>query len=128
MGLFSKKSKANPAVEIDGIKIEYDLANEFWQFSHKGQDFVAYSATFVIPSQARLSSILTDIEKLKPEMIQRFSKEVRANDGEIFLVNLTDLQAQDSFEVSWSGGKSWGDMGVDFTIRNHAITDEAWGD
>src|SRR5690349_41041 len=128
MGLFSKKSKANPAVEIDGIKIEYDLANEYWQFSRKGADFVAYSATFIIPSEALLSSILADIENLQPEMIQRLSKEVKANDGETFLINLTDLHAQDSFEVSWSSGKSWGDMGVDFTIRNHAITDESWGD
>jgi len=128
MGLFSKRSKANPAVEIDGIKIEYDLANEYWQFSHKGADFVAYSATFIIPSEALLSSILAATENLQPEMIQRLSKEVKADDGETFLINLTDLHAQDSFEVSWSSGKSWGDVGVDFTIRNHAITDESWGD
>jgi len=128
MGLFSKRSKANPAVEIDGIKIEYDLANEDWQFSHKGADFVAYSATFIIPSEALLSSILAATENLQPEMIQRLSKEVKADDGETFLINLTDLHAQDSFEVSWSSGKSWGDVGVDFTIRNHAITDESWGD
>src|SRR5690242_3909188 len=80
------------------------------------------------PRRHRFQSILADTENLQPEMIQRLSIEVKANDGETFLINLTDLHAPDSFEVSWSSGKSWGDVGVDFTIRNHAITDESWGD
>ena len=41
---------------------------------------------------------------------------------------LTDLHASGNYGVSWSGGESWGDMGVDFRISNHEITDEAWGD
>lgn len=134
MGLFSKKVKANPVVETQGLRIQYDSENEVWQFSYQGTDFVAYGATFVVPTPERLASIQGDIDKLRPEMVRRLaewwrdSKDVKTNDGESYLVNLTDLQSLGTFEVSWSGGDSWGDVGVDFTINNHAITDESWGD
>jgi hypothetical protein len=134
MGLFSKKPRTNATVEIEGLRAEYDLANECWQFSHKGADFVAYGTALVVPSEERLSSIIADIDKLRPEMIRRLaegwkdSKDVKTNDGETFRVNITDLASQGSFDVSWSGAESWGDMGIDFTIKDHAITDESWGD
>jgi hypothetical protein len=134
MGIFSKKTKPHPAIETQGLRIEYDTRNECWQFSYAGTDFVAYGTAFVAPPQERLLSILADIEKLRPEMLRRLaeglkdSPEVKTNDGETYLVNLTDLHSQGSFEVSWSGGESWGDMGIDFTISNHEITDESWGD
>jgi len=134
MGLFSKEPKANPAVETEGLRIEYDSANDCWQFSHHGADFIVYGTTVVVPSQERLSSILADIEKLRPEMTRRLvegwkdSKDVKASDGEICFVNLTDFHSEGNFVVTWSGGQSWGDMGIDFTIANHEITDESWGD
>ena len=31
-------------------------------------------------------------------------------------------------DVSWSDGSTRGDMGIDFTIQNHAIAVESWGD
>ncbi len=130
MGLFTTKTKAKPAVETQGLRIEYDAKGEMWQFSHKGTDFVAYGATFVVPSPDRLASVLADVEALRPEMVRRVagSGNVKPNDGESCFVNLTDLESSGSFEVSWSGGESWGDMGVDFTIKNHKVIDEAWGD
>ncbi len=130
MGLFTKKAKANPVVETQGLRIQYDPTSEIWQFSHNGTDFVGYGTTFVVPSPERLASIQADIDRLRPEMTRRLadSKNVKSNDGETYLVNLTDLQSSGTFELSWSGGESWGDMGVDFTINNHDITDESWGD
>lgn len=134
MGFFSKGTKANPVIETEGVRIEYDPEIECWQFSHKSNDFVAYATALVLPTQEQLASILADIIKLRPEMAQRMakgctvSKGVRTNDGETYLVNVTDFCAQGTFVVSWSGGKSWGDMGVDFTITNHEIADESWGD
>ena len=134
MGLFSKKTKAKPVVETQGLRIEYDPEHELWQFSHKGTDYVAYGPTFVVPPVERLASIQADIDRLRPEMIRRLAegwkdaKDVKTNDGESYLVNLTDFHSSGTFEVSWSGGESWGDMGVDFTINNHEITDESWGD
>jgi hypothetical protein len=50
------------------------------------------------------------------------------NGGEEFSVNLTDFQSDGTFEVSWSGGATWGDMGIEFTIKDHVIADESWGD
>ncbi len=134
MGLFSKKIKTNPVVETQGLRIKYNTVNEIWQFSHKGVDFVAYGAMFVVPPPERLLSVLEDIDRLRPEMIRRLvegwkdSKDVRTNDGESYRVNLTDFHSPGSFEVSWSGGASWGDMAIDFTITNHEITEECWGD
>jgi hypothetical protein len=134
MGLFSKKVKANPVVETQGLRIEYDTGNEIWQFRHQDAHFVAYGTTFVVPPPERLAAILSDIDRLRPEMIRRLAagceemKDIKTNDGETYLVNLTDLHSEGGFDVSWSGGESWGDMGVDFTITNHAITDESWGD
>jgi hypothetical protein len=134
MGIFSKKIKAKPVVETQGLRIEYDPEDEIWQFTHNGADFVAYGTAFVVPSLERLSTIQADIDRLRAEMTRRLaegwkdSKDVKTNDGESYLVNLTDLHSQGSFEVSWSGGESWGDMGIDFTISNHEITDESWGD
>ena len=134
MGLFSKKAKVNPVVETQGLQIQYDAENEIWQFSYKGADFIVYGTTLVVPSLERLAGIQTDIDRLRPEMSRRLaegwkdSKDVKTNDGESYLVNLTDLHSSGTFEVSWSGGESWGDVGVDFTISNHEITDESWGD
>jgi hypothetical protein len=134
MGIFSKKTKSNPVVETQGLRIEYDPASECWEFSHEGIAFIAYGTTSVVPSQEHFSSILTDMNKLRPEMARRLaegwkdSEDVKANDGETCLVDITELHSQGDFVASWSGGESWGDMEVDFTITNHEIADESWGD
>ncbi len=134
MGLFSKKTKARPTIETQGLRIEYDPDNEIWQFRDNDIEFVVYGTTCVVPSPDQLAAIHADISKLRPEMVRKLAagwkdwQGVRMDDGETFLVNLTDLRSQGSFEVCWSGGESWGDMGIDFTISNHEITDESWGD
>ena len=134
MGLFSKKSKPKPAIETLGLRIEFDPDNEVWQFSDNGIDFVFYGPACVAPSRDQLTDIHADLTRLRPEMMRKLAEGwkqwpgVKMNDGETLLVNLTNLHSESSFEVCWSGGASWGDMGIDFTIKNHAITDESWGD
>jgi hypothetical protein len=134
MGLFSKKPKLNPVIDTQGLRIEYSIDHAWWEFTHQGVNFISYGANFSCPSREQLRSILSDVEKLKPEMIMRLAdgwkdwKGIKMNDGETICVNLTDFQSQGSFEVSWAGGSTWGDMGIDFIVKDHALTDEAWGD
>jgi hypothetical protein len=134
MGLFSKKCKPHPVIETHGLRIEYKTEDEFWRFTHDGVEFVSYGTAFVVPAPDCVSSIVADVERLGPEMRRRvgeFWKDhdgVKINDGETFFVDLTQLHAEGSFDVSWSGGKSWGDMAIDFTILNHEIANETWGD
>ena len=134
MALFSKKPKIKPTVETQGLRIEFDSESEIWQFSDKGMDFVVYGSTCAAPSPEQLMEIQADVTRLRPDMTRRLGEGLRncegakMNDGESILVNITDFQSQGAFEVCWSGGESWGDMGVDFTIKNHEITDESWGD
>jgi hypothetical protein len=47
---------------------------------------------------------------------------------ESYSINVQDFATDKTFTVSWSDGASWEDLGVDFTIKDHAITDESWGD
>lgn len=134
MGLFSSKPKAKPTITASGLQIEYDTGNECWQFRHQSTEFIAFGPSFVLPSDERLSAILGDIRALLPEMEARIEKEfsetpeVKTKDGETYMVDLSGGDAPDVYVVSWSGGASWGDLAVDFTIKNHGIINEAWGD
>ena len=134
MGLFSKKANQHPSIETQGLRIVYHLDHEWWEFGLQDTNFISHGSTFSCPTQAQLALILSDIAKLRPEMIQRLAKGwngwkgVRMNDGEEYSVNLTDFHSDGGFEVSWSGGATWGDMGINFKIKDHAITDELWGD
>lgn len=134
MSLFSKEPKVQPTIETQGLRIEFDSENGIWQFSDRGFDYVIYGSRCAAPSPEQLSEIHTDINRLRPEMTRRLVEGLRdcqgakMNDGETFLVNPTDFQSQAAFEVCCSGGESWGDMGIDFTIENHEITDESWAD
>ena len=134
MALFSKKPKVKWIIKTQGLQIEFDPENGIWQFSDGGVDFVLYGSTCAVPSPEQLREIQAEINRLCPEMNRRLAEGLRdcegakMNDGETFLVNLTDFTSEGSFEVCWSGGESWGDMGVDFTIKNHEISDESWGD
>jgi hypothetical protein len=134
MALFSKKPKVKPTIETQGLRIEFDSENGIWQFNDEGFDFVIYGSRCAMPSPEQLREIEADINRLRPEMIRRLEEGLRdcegakMNDGETFLVNVTDLQSQGAFEVCWSGGQSWGDMGIDFMIKNRGISDESWGD
>ena len=134
MGLFTKKTKIKPVVETQGLRIEFDSEYEIWQFNDGGINFVVYGPVCEAPSRDQLGEIRSDINRLRPEMAQKVAhglkdyEGVKTNDGETFVVNITDLQSQGTFDVCWSGGESWGDMGVDFTIKNHEIKEESWGD
>ncbi len=121
-------------LETQGLLIEYDMASEIWQFSHNGADFVAWGTTFVVPAQERLCSIQGEIEKLLPEMGRRLAKGWKDSNATginveaSYIINLTDLHSHGTYDVQWSGDESWGDVVVDFTINDHDIADESWGD
>jgi len=60
--------------------------------------------------------------------MSEWGDDSKLDDGESFSINVQDFATDKSLTVSWSDGASWGDLGVDFTIKDHAIVDESWGD
>jgi len=134
MGLFSKTPKPDPKITVEGIEILFHREHEWWEFKYRGVDFISYDIALAMPTKAELDTILADLDSLKPEMRSRLKKglvgwsDSKLDDGESFMVDVKDFVASKTFSVSWSGGASWGDMGADFTIKNHEIIDEAWGD
>ncbi len=135
MGLFSETPKTNPKVIVEGVEIIFQLEHEWWEFTHRGSEFCSFGSALTLPSKAQLDGILNTLESLKPEMRSRLKKgliewgdDSKPDDGELYSVNVQDFIVKGTFEVSWSGGKSWGDLGLEFTIKGDAIIDEAWGD
>src|SRR5262245_17275473 len=134
MGLFSKTPKPNPKITVEGIEITFHQEYEGWEFKYKGNGFCSFGSALTLPPRAELDSILDTFESVKLEMRTRLQKglsewgDCKLDDGESHLINIQDFAAQKTFTVSWSDGASWGDLGVDFTIRDHAIIDESWGD
>jgi hypothetical protein len=134
MGLFSKTPKPNPKITFEGIEFIFNRAHEGWEFTYRGAEFCSFEAALSLPSRAALDSILDSVESLKPEMRKRLAKglsgwgDSRLDDGESCSINIQDFTTDQAFTVSWSGGASWGDLGVDFTIKDHQIMDESWGD
>ena len=134
MGLFTKRQKPNPGIAAQGLEIEYDSDHECWKFQYRGMDFVCFGTFLRLPTKEQLDALLETAESLKPEMRARLEKELKGygnlklDDGESCLVNVEEFAATGVFIVSWSDGASWGDMAADFTIKDGAIIDEAWGD
>lgn len=138
MGFFSKKPppkpQQNPTIEFGGIPVTYNVEHEWWDFTHESVDFISYGPPFKMPSREHLDGVLADVTRLMPEMKSRLGKrlrewgDVKVDDGETFTVNLTELGKEGTYEITWSGGALWGDMGVDFVIQNGKIDDEVWGD
>ena len=136
MGLFSKASKPNPKLIVEGIEIEFHPDYRGWKFVYRETEFSSYELAFSLPSKQELDAILDMLESLKPEMKSRLEKGLSKwsdpastlGEGESYLVDVEEFVGKGTFIVSWSGGESWGDLGVDFTISDHAIIDEAWGD
>lgn len=132
--VFSRTHRPNPVIGTQGLRIEYHLEHDLWKFSYEGTHFISYGSMFSCPTQAQLDTILSDIDRLRPEMIQRLAhgwkdyEGVKLDDGEVFSVNLTDFTSERTFDISWSRGPTWGDMIIDFTIKDHAIINESWGD
>lgn len=134
MGLFWKTPKPNPKIAFEGVEFTFHRDHDWWEFTYCGAEFCSYEATLSLPTKAELDSIVNTVASLMPEMRKRLAKglaewgDSKLDDGESYSINLQDYATDRSFTVSWSDGASWGDLGVDFTIKNHAITDESWGD
>jgi hypothetical protein len=134
MGLFSRQKKPSPTIEAGGLKVIYDTESEAWEFSFEGVEFVSYGNDFKQPTREQIITILEGLKRLKPEMVRRLEAgwreygNIPVSDGESFFVNISDLETTGEYEVCWSGGANWGDMGIDFLIKDHAIVDESWGD
>ena len=135
MGLFSKTPKSNPKITVEGVDITFHQEYGGWTFTYRGAEFSSFESGLSLPTKAELDSILNTVESLKPEMRKRLQKGLsewgngsKLDDGESYSINVQDFAADKSLTVSWSNGASWGDLGVDFTIKDHAITDESWGD
>ncbi len=134
MGLFSKAPKPNPKIIVEGLEISFHQEYGGWEFTYRGTLFSSFEPILILPARAELDSILNTLESLKPEMKTRLQKglsewgDSRLDDGESYSVNIQDFATYKSFIVSWSEGSSWGDLGVDFTIKDHVIVDESWGD
>lgn len=134
MGLFSKTPKPNPKIVAEGIEIEFHRDHEWWSFTYRGTVFSSYELSFTLPRKEEIDAILATVESLKPEMELRLkngpdeSGGVQLGEGESYVVDANQFATDGTFVVSWSGGTSWGDMGIDFTIKGNAIIDEGWGD
>jgi len=134
MGLFSKTTKPNPKIVIHGIEIEFHPDHEWWGFTYRGTKFSCFQLSLTLPTNVELDAILDTVESLKQEMRSRLKKglsqwgDSKLDDGESYSVDLHDFATDKTFTVSWSDGASWGDLGVDFTIKDQAIVDETWAD
>ncbi len=135
MGLFSKKPKPDPKIKFEGVEFTFHRTYEWWEFTYRGTEFSSHDLLFELQTKAELDSILSTLETLMPEFKMRVEKglkewsETSLGDGVSYSVDLTNPSKDGSYSVSWSGGEeSWGDMAVDFTIKDHKIIDESWGD
>ncbi len=134
MGLFSKTPKPNPKLIIDRVEVEFHPDYGGWEFRYRGTEFLSFEPALTMPTKTQLDSILETVESLKPDLRARLQKGLREwgdcklDDGESYSINVQDFATSGSFIISWSDGESWGDLGVDFTIKDHAIADESWGD
>ena len=134
MGIFSRKPQPKPMITIEGIEVYYDPDQNWWEFTYREQEFISFSSQLNMPNQDELNTILSSVATLTTEMLERLEKgwkeweKVKMNDGESSAINIENFSREGSFEVSWSGGASWGDIGIDFTIKNQKIVDESWGD
>jgi len=134
MGIFSKTPKSHPKITVEGIEITFHQEYGGWAFTYRGAEFSSFESALILPSKVEVDSILDTVESLKAEMRTRLQKglsgwgESKVDDGESYSIDVQEFVTDKSFTVSWSDGASWGDLGVDFTIKDHAITDESWGD
>ena len=134
MGLFSKTPKPNPKMTFEGIEFTFHRDNEWWEFTYRGTKFSSFEPVLILPTKAQLDSILSTIESLMPELRIRLKKGLsewsysKIDEGETYSVDVKAFARDGVFSVSWSDCASWGDMGVQYTIKNNAIIDESWGD
>lgn len=135
MGLFSKKPKAIPKINVEGIAVFYDPNHESWEFHYRETDFVVYQPQFTFPPKEELDNIINDVVELTPEMIERITSWWRENgtkantgQGLSYMIELGKFSEEKTIHIMWSGDDSWGDMGVEYTIKDRRVIDESWGD
>jgi hypothetical protein len=136
MGLFSKTPKANPRIVVDGIAIEFHLDHEWWGFTYRGMEFWSCELLLTLPTRPELDRIVDSLELLMPELKERLKKGLeewgdyssKTDDGESYRLDVKQFYSEGTVTISWSDGASWGDLGVDFIIKDGAILDEQWGD
>lgn len=135
MGIFSKTPKPHPKISFEGIEFTFHRDHEWWEFTYRGREFCSFTPTLSLPTKAELDSIVSTVGALMPEMRKRLAKGLaewgdgcKLDDGESYSISVEEFAADRSFSVSWSDGASWGDLGVDFAIKDHVITDESWVD
>lgn len=135
MGLFSKKPQPIPRITIEGLPVFYHPDSPGWDFRYRDTDFVTYQPHFVMPSQPELDEILADLTALTPEMRTRIARQwahskppVNLDEDVSYQINLDQFHEAQAFSVLWSGGDTWGDMGVEFIIKARQIVEEFWGD
>lgn len=134
MKLFGKKLTPNPQVIFGAIDTTYEPNQEWWQFAYEGIEHFSHGPVLRLFDISALELMRTDVSTLMPEMKQRLEigwkewGEVKLDDGENYIVDVTNFQEKQEYRICWSGGASWGDMGIEFTVRDHKIVDEDWGD
>jgi hypothetical protein len=134
MGLFSKSPKSNPKIIWDEIACEFHRDHDWWEFDYRGANFRSFESTLILPTKAELDAIVSTIATLMPAMQERMKNglkewgDAKTDGNEQFSVDVKNFSKEGTFSVSWSGGEVWGDLGVDFTIKNNIIVDESWGD
>jgi hypothetical protein len=134
MGFFSKTPKTNPKITFEGIEFTFHCDCEQWEFTYCGTRFSSFEPVLTLPSKAQLDSIVSTLKSLMPEMRARLKKGLsewgnsKIDDGESYSLDVNAFVNDSTFTVTWSDGKSWGDLIAEFTIQDNAIIDESWGD
>lgn len=134
MKWFGKGEAIFPEVVHGLIVAAYSPREECWTFKYQDIEYLSWGHRLNLPDESELEAIHNDVLILMPEMKERISlgwqgqEEAVVDDGEEYFVNITEFRLQDEFGVCWSGGASWGDMGVEFTLHNRRIVGEEWGD
>ncbi|MFC7336423.1 hypothetical protein ACFQY0_04475 [Haloferula chungangensis] len=110
------------------------MKHSWWTFTYRGLDFISYESRLNLPLQEELDSILANVSSIEGEMKSRIATyfqstpEIKASSGQLTHVNIASFADSNTVGVFWTGDASWGDMAVEFTIREEQIIDETWGD
>lgn len=134
MRWFGKSEAVSPEIADGLIVASYSSQEECWTFEYEGVEYLAYGHRLNLLDHAELEIIHNDILALMPEMKERLHTgwqeegEAVSDDGAGYFVNISEFRSRGEYGVCWAGGAGWGDMSIEFTIQNHRIIDEVWGD
>ncbi|WP_254509634.1 hypothetical protein [Anatilimnocola floriformis] len=134
MWLFSQTPKLNPKITFEGIEFTFHREDEWWEFTYRGTAFSSFEPVLIMPMKTQLDSILSTLETLMPELRTKLRSglsewsDATLDSGETYSIDVKDFANDGAFSVSWSNCASWGDIGVEYTIKDHAIIDESWSD